>query len=372
MTLSLGLIVNPMAGVGGSVALKGSDGVAEEALRRGAVAQAGARASRALAGLPGPLTIATWGGDMGENSVRAAGHEPRVLGSPGARTSDADTCQAARALVAAGVDLLVFAGGDGTARDLVDSIGTEVPVLGIPAGCKMHSAVYAINPEAAGSLLAALLRGDYVAVGEADVRDIDEQAFREGVVRARHYGVLRVPGEARFVQQVKCGGREVEDLVNTEIAAWVVDTMEEGVSYLMGSGSTVALVMAQLGLDNTLLGVDWVRDGELLGRDLMASEVERVISDGPARAVVSVIGGQGHVFGRGNQQFSATAIRALGLSNVMILASRTKLATLDGRPLLVDIGDADLDRSLAGLVQVTSGYDDQLLYRLAADAGDQP
>ena len=372
MTLTLGLIVNPMAGVGGAVALKGSDGVAEEALRRGAIPQAGHRAARALKGLDGPMEILTWGGDMGENSVLEAGHRPRVLGQPGECSSGEDTRLAARALVDAGVDLLLFAGGDGTARDLVDSIGSAVPVLGIPAGCKMHSAVYAINPEAAGRLLQALLRGDYVAVTEADVRDIDEQAFREGVVRARHYGVLRVPGEARFLQQVKCGGREVEDLVNTEIAAWVADTMEEGVSYLMGSGSTVALVMAQLGLENTLLGVDWVRDGELLGQDLMAADVERIVSEGPARAVVSVIGGQGHVFGRGNQQFSPAAIRALGPDNLLILASRTKLATLEGRPLLADTGDPALDQSLAGLVQVISGYDDKLLYRLAPDASDQP
>jgi len=244
-----------------------------------------------------------------------------------------------------------------------------VPVLGVPAGCKMHSAVYAINPEAAGELLAELVDGGLVALHEAEVRDIDEEAFRAGRVQARHYGDLNVPAEARYLQQVKCGGREVEDLVVTEIAAWVIDTLEPDTYYLVGSGSTVAVVMEQLGLPNTLLGVDIIRNEEVVAADVGADRILEVIGDAPARALLTVIGGQGHLFGRGNQQFSPAVIRRLGKGRIDILASRTKLGTLEGRPLVVDTGDAELDRALCGLWPVISGYEDTLLYRVATDAG---
>ena len=374
MTLRIGLLVNPLAGVGGSVALKGSDGAdtVAEALRRGASPQAPARAARALANLPADVTLLTWGGAMGEDSASMAGREARVLGQANSPSDAGDTRRAAAELLAAGIDLLLFAGGDGTARDLVDAVAYRVPVLGIPAGCKMHSAVYAVNPEAAAELVGRLSRGEVLPVLTAEVRDIDEQAFREGVVRARHYGELRVPGDPALVQQVKCGGRELEDLQVTEIAAHVVDHMQADTLYLMGSGSTVAEVMAQLGLDNTLLGVDAVLNNQLVGQDLTAAQMLELVRDRPARAVLSVIGGQGHLFGRGNQQFSPEVIRALGRDNLMVLASRLKLGTLAGRPLLVDTGDAALDRELAGLITVVAGYEDEVFYRLATTAANQP
>ena len=370
--LCLGVLVNPYAGLGGSVALKGSDGVQtrDEALRRGAKPQAPGRMSRALKALSAAtkVSVLTWGGDMGENSCRSANVPCTVIGESPMPSSPDDTRAAAAALKAAGAELILFAGGDGTARDLVDAIGLGTPVLGVPAGCKMHSAVYAVNPEAAGSLLAELAGGGLVALESAEVRDIDEAAFREGVVKARHYGELQVPAEARYLQQVKCGGREVEDLVITEVAAWVADSLEDDTWYLMGSGSTVAVVMEQLGLGNTLLGVDLVRNGEVVAADLGARQLLEHIGDAPAKAVITVIGGQGHLFGRGNQQFSPALIRRLGKENIQILATRTKLETLEGRPLLVDSGDAALDKQLCGLWPVTTGYEDQILYRVGTNA----
>ncbi|MBM7334319.1 MAG: ATP-NAD kinase family protein [Alcanivorax sp.] len=374
--LILGVLVNPFAGLGGAVGLKGSDGAdtREEALRRGAEPMAVARMTRALkavAGQAGHLRVLTWGGDMGEQSCRAAGLPAEVIGTSPSPSDAEHSRQAARALLDAGAQLLLFAGGDGTARDLVDAVGEAVPVLGVPAGCKMHSAVYAINPEAAGGLLADLVRGGLVALHQAEVRDIDEDAFRRGEVRARHYGELQVPAEGRYLQQVKCGGREVEDLVVTEIAASVIDHLEADTYYLVGSGSTVATVMEQLGLPNTLLGVDIVRNEQVVAADVGAEQILEIIGDdAPARALLTVIGGQGHLFGRGNQQFSPAVIRRLGKAHIQILASRTKLATLDGRPLVVDTGDPDLDRQLCGLWPITSGYEDALLYRVATDAAE--
>lgn len=370
--LCIGLLVNPLAGLGGAVALKGSDGAdtVAEALSRGAVPQAGPRAVRALAALRDsgvPVRLLTWGGEMGERWAAEAGVPAQVLGQPSSPSTPQDTREAVRALAAAGIDVLLFAGGDGTARDVYDTLGTGLPVLGIPAGCKMHSGVYAVNPEAAGSLLGALVRGELVGLTDGEVRDIDEQAFRDGIVRARYYGTLRVPDNSRLLQQVKCGGRETEDMQVTELAAWMAGQLEPDTWYLMGSGSTVAEVMAQLGLPNTLLGVDVVRNGERVAADVTATEILALIGDAPARAVITVIGGQGHLFGRGNQQFSPAVIRRLGRDHFHVLATRLKLASLRGRPLQVDTGDAALDRALAGWMPVVSGYEDQVLYPVGAE-----
>lgn len=373
--LTLGILVNPFAGIGGSVALKGSDGAATraEALRRGAQPQAMARMTAVLSALrpmQSQLRLLTWGGAMGEQSCRAAGMAAEVLGSPPQQSEAADTRHAAAALAAAKVDVILFAGGDGTARDLVDTLDPGQAVLGVPAGCKMHSAVYAVNPSAAAALISDLLSGKPVPRQRAEVRDIDEDAFRDGVVRARHYGELTVLSSSRFVQQVKSGGQACEALDITELAAGVVDRMEPGVFYFMGSGSTVAEVMSQLGLPNTLLGVDVVCDGERVASDQTADQLLAFTEQGPCQAVVTVIGGQGHLFGRGNQQFSPAVIRALGREHITVLVSPQKLDALSGRPLLLDTGDAVLDRALCGLWALTCGYDDQVFYR-AGDSADE-
>jgi predicted polyphosphate/ATP-dependent NAD kinase len=370
--LKIGLIVNPLAGIGGPTGLKGSDGAdtVAEAMRRGASPQAPERAARALRELAGaPVQLLTWQGVMGEDSAAAAGIRAEVLGHPAARSTPDDTRQAAAAMLERGVDLLLFAGGDGTARDICDVVGGRLPVLGIPAGCKMHSAVYAVNPEAAGRLLKQLCSGGLVSVAEAEVRDIDEEAFRQGIVRARHYGVMQVPQDGRFVQQVKCGGRENETLAQVELAAWLVSRLDDENFWLMGSGSTVAEVMAQLGLPNTLLGVDIICAGKVVAADVSAEQILQVVADAPAKALVTVIGGQGHLFGRGNQQFSPAVIRRLGRDNFVVAATRSKLAALNGRPLLVDTGDPELDRQLCGLIPVVAGYDDTLLVQVSTDAG---
>ncbi|NVK44081.1 MAG: ATP-NAD kinase family protein [Oceanospirillaceae bacterium] len=365
----LGLIVNPLAGVGGSVALKGSDGAetARRALELGAEPRAAQRALQALEVLRGlPVEVLTWPAEMGENIAREAGFAPQVLGAidPG-HTGPEDTERAARELTAAGVDLLLFAGGDGTARNICDVLGDRQPVLGIPAGVKIHSGVYAVTPRAAGEIVAMLVRGELVTLGDQEVRDIDEEQFRQGRVRARYYGELLVPQEHRYLQHVKNGARESEELVLADIAADVVESMEPGVLYVMGSGTTVQAVMDELGLPNTLLGVDLVEDGRLVASDCTAAQLLALTQDRDVRLVITVIGGQGHILGRGNQQLSPELVRRIGRDRIQVLATKTKLKELDGRPLIVDSGDQALDRALAGLIRVTTGYHDAVLYRVA-------
>lgn len=374
--LRIGLLINPVAGVGGPAALKGSDGVAAAARVRGSEPLAERRAQAALAQLldrRDRITLLTWAGSMGEDAARAAGFEPQVLGAPeAAETSADDTIRAARALQRAGCDLLLFAGGDGTARDLVTALGSSrQPVLGIPAGVKMHSGVLAVNPAAAARVVAAMLDGALVSFGAAEVRDIDEQGYREGRVHSRHYGELEVPAEPRWVQHTKIGGRESEPLVLGEIAAWVVELMEasEDASWWIGPGTTTAAVMTHLGLANTLLGVDVVRSGALVRADATARELAADLDATEARGaqtwiLVTLIGGQGHVFGRGNQQFAAPLLRRIGRDHLRIIATRSKLAELEGRPLQLDTGDPELDALFAGHVPIITGYEDEVLYPL--------
>lgn len=365
----LGLIINPLAGVGGSVALKGSDGeeTARKALEMGAEPKANLRALQALEPLRDlDLKMITYPGEMGENAAREAGFEPAVIGSIDAgQTRAEDTEAAARLMVEEGIDLILFAGGDGTARNICHAIGDSVPVLGIPAGVKIHSGVYAVTPKAAGEIVAMLVRGELVTLGDQEVRDIDEVAFREGRVRAKYYGELLVPEEGRFLQHTKEGGREVEELVLDDIAADFAERMDDDVRYIIGSGSTVQAIMDSLGLDNTLLGVDLIENGELIGQDLTAQQLLEMTSGHETKLVITVIGGQGHIIGRGNQQLSAELLRRLGRENIIVVATKSKMKELDGRPLIVDSGDAELNHQLAGLIPVTTGYRDSILYRVA-------
>ena len=370
----LGLVINPWAGVGGSVGLKGSDGVAAQALALGAIPQAQQRTAYALAELvplQAKLQILTVAGDMGETLARSLGFEVKVIAAAAQQPSTAaDTEQAAQALVEAGIDLLLFAGGDGTARNICSSVGDRTTVLGIPAGCKIHSGVYAITPAAAGKVVAQMVRGELVTVQEAQVMDIDETAFRQGTVRAKRYGDMQIPSELRYVQSVKMAGKESEELVLDDLAAFVCAQMDDDIRYVMGSGSTVAAIMQELALPNTLLGVDVVEQGELLASDVTADQLLTLIKPGATKLIITLIGGQGHIFGRGNQQLSPAVIRAIGRDNIMLVATKNKLQQLQGRPLISDTGDANLDQQLSGMIKVLVGYNDYVMYRIGFEDED--
>lgn len=371
MTFRIGLIVNPVAGLGGKVGLKGSDGVAlqQQARQMGAVPEAPLRAAqvmRLLAPHAGRFELLTCAGSMGEDSARAAGIEPVVVESVTAKlTTAADTKRAAERFRDSDVDLLLFAGGDGTARDVYDAIGTSVRALGIPAGVKIHSAVYAISSRHCAEAAIRGIDGQLRGYREAEVMDIDEQAVRSGRVSARLYGYLRVPNESALVQTLKSGGQGGEESMLTGIASEVIAQMEPGRMYIVGPGTTPRVVLTSLGLPKTLLGVDVVLDRELLASDVGESQLLDLLDQRPGHIVVTVIGGQGYVFGRGNQQLSPKVIRAVGLDRITIIAARPKLVGMLGRPLLVDTGDDQLDRELSGYVRVVCGVHETMMARIA-------
>lgn len=335
----LGLVVNPLAGLGGPVALKGSDGVAAEALARGAEPRALERtriALECLLPLVEKIEFLTFPGAMGGELLERMGFRHRLLGEwQGAVSSAADTRLAIERLQEAGVALILFAGGDGTARDVAGVVREQQPVLGIPAGVKIHSGVYAISPRAAGELARRLVEGGLVRLASGEVRDLDEEALRAGRVAARWYGEMTVPEEGHFMQHVKQAGMESEELVLVDLADWLAENWEDGVRYVLGPGSTLHGLARNLGLETTLLGVDVLENGAVIARDVDEARLFELVDGHPAYLLVTAIGGQGHVIGRGNQQISPRVLRAIGLERMRVVATKRKLGTLGGRLLLL-------------------------------------
>jgi predicted polyphosphate/ATP-dependent NAD kinase len=366
----LGVVVNPFAGIGGALALKGSDGadVREKALAMGAEKKANEKMAKALSiveALSEQFTIVTAAGEMGEDVCASLGLPFEVVyKSASQQTEGEDTERAVQAFLNCNLDVILFAGGDGTARNVCKVVGEKVPVLGVPAGCKIHSGVYCVTPSAAGQVISQMIKGEIVSVMEGEVRDIDENAFRTGKVIAKHYGEMRVPAELTYVQAVKMGGKEDEALVLDDIAATISELMDDNPDtyFVMGSGSTVGAVMEFLGLENTLLGVDVVLDKTLVASDVTASELLSLTQGKPTQVVLTVIGGQGHILGRGNQQLSPDFIRAIGKENMRVVATKQKLQSLGNKPLRLDSGDAELDASLQGAFTIITGYKDKVLY----------
>jgi predicted polyphosphate/ATP-dependent NAD kinase len=363
VAVHVGVVVNPIAGMGGRVGLKGTDGKIEAARERGARPRAPARARRALETLhetAPSTTVHTWGDPMGEEEARAAGFDPIVRGRSAAeRTTAADTRAAVRAFLGARpdtefdpVELVVFVGGDGTAADVAAAHAAAgrppIPVLGVPAGVKVYSSVFAVSPVAAGEAAAGFDRID-----EREVLDVDESAYRAGDASPSLEGVLPVPVVDGLQGAKRPGGGSVDG-----IAAGVAADARPGVTYVLGPGGTLAAVKEAMGVDGTPLGVDVVRDGSILVEDGSARAIVDALGDRNV-VVVTPIGGQGFVLGRGNQQISPAVVRR---SRLAIVTSGAKLDDLDA--LRVDTGDPELDERLRGWHRVRTGRVGSRLVRI--------
>jgi predicted polyphosphate/ATP-dependent NAD kinase len=360
----VGLLVNPIAGMGGRVALKGTDG--EAALRaareRGATPVAPERARRALerlAAAAGPaLRVVAAPGPMGAQLASAARLEVEPTGpAPERPTRAQDTREAAAEILRRGVDLLLFAGGDGTARDIHDAIGAAVPLVGVPTGVKMHSGVFAATPRAAGEAAAAYLRApDPERLEEAEIADLDEDAARADRVSTRLHGRALVPRQPALMVAAKAPSPAGGDAALEALCREVAETLQPDRLHLVGPGTTTARVLAHLGLHGTLLGVDAVRGGRLVGADLDEAGILALLHDASeATLLAGVVGGQGCLFGRGNQQLSPRVLARLGRERIQVLASAAKLLALDPATLRVDTGDDAVDRALSGRMRVRTG-----------------
>lgn len=368
----LGFLVNPVAGIGGKVGLKGSDGAETlaKALELGAVPESGKKAlvtMTAIAQAVPDLEIYTCPAEMGADICEEAGCKNyRVVGEiESGHTTPADTKRIAQELRDQDLDMILFAGGDGTARDICDAVGTSIPVLGIPTGTKIHSGVYAVNPRRAGELMSKLATGELTRTKEAEVMDIDEDLFRQGVVQARLYGYLRIPSDEKMVQNMK-GGRGIGEEASLDLLSNYMSIMieeEKDTLWIVGTGSTTAAIMEKLGLPGTLLGVDLVYNGEVIANDCTEQDILAVIDNyDKVKIVVTVIGGQGYIFGRGNQQISASVIKKVGRENIVVAATEPKMLSLFGQHLYVDTGDEEVNDMLCGYIKVYIGYDKTTMF----------
>jgi predicted polyphosphate/ATP-dependent NAD kinase len=357
----LGFLVNPIAGMGGAVGLKGTDGDAYfEALELGAKPVTPERAKQFLSGIRNKeeLSIVTAPGVMGENLVEESQIEYRVVGphESGEKTSAEDTKRIVGEMMKENVDLFVFVGGDGTSRDVYDVVGSEKPVLGVPSGVKMFGSVFAVNAKAAARVVDAFVKGN-VEIVEKEVLDINEEAFRKSNLDVKLYGYMKVPTVKDLVQAGKEPSRPRGSQIENQraIAKDIVEDMDEDVLYLLGPGTTTRTIADELNVDKTLLGVDAIHDGRLVGEDLNETGILNLLeSFDKARIVVSPIGGQGFIFGRGNQEFSPEVIRSVGKENVIVVATRDKVVNLIC--LRVDTGEAEVDEMLRGYIKVLTDY----------------
>ncbi|MFO7796051.1 MAG: ATP-NAD kinase family protein [Promethearchaeati archaeon] len=362
----LGLIVNPIAGMGGAVGLKGTDGdIIEEAIKLGAEPVTPHRVDTFLSEIKDKNNIYFYVAPekMGESYIKKKNLDYEVVGEISIDTDSSDTKQIAKQMLELGIDLLIFCGGDGTARDIYDAIDLQIPVIAIPAGVKMFSSVFAVSPTAASKLLESYMKGTDLI--EKEVLDIDEVAYREDKMQSKLYGYLKVPKAQNLIQAGKKSSRTEKSIkkIKKEIANYVIDTMLEDCIYFLGPGTTVKNILKTLDLPYILLGIDAVCNKELVAKDVNEKKILELIPDFKiAKIIVSPIGGQGFIFGRGSKQFTPDVLRKIGKENIMVVSTEDKLKDLDC--LRVDTGDKDVDEMLKGFIKAIIGYNKRELIEI--------
>ncbi len=346
-TKTIGFIVNPIAGMGGAVGLKGTDGkdILNQAVALGAKPVAAQRAETFLSELSpakANLKLVVGVDDMGEMEAKKSGYTYSVMGEAKAETTSEDTQTITQAIAEAGVDLLVYCGGDGTTRDILKAVDMKLPVLGVPTGVKMHSATFAVSPQAAARVAIRFLWGG-LPIREAEVMDVDEEAFRQGQVSAELYGYMLSPYAPHLIQGNKMASPITENEVENQaaIAIYLIEEMQPNALYIIGPGTTTRTIADLLDQKKTLLGVDLFRNKQIIAKDVNEKQILQALNSKEAQIIVTPIGGQGFIFGRGNQQISAKVIRQVGLDNIVVIATKSKMDRLER--LRIDTGDSELD-----------------------------
>lgn len=362
--LKLGFIVNPIAGMGGKVGLKGTDGVFEKAVEMGAKPVAPERGIEFLKKmkelrLTQKIQLITCPAIMGEQEIHSASLDAEVLPMKiKTKTTAEDTKKAVKLMVKRKVDLILFVGGDGTARDILDALSSSssTPVLGIPSGVKMYSGIFAINPIDAAYIVEAFLKKE-TRLTDFEIIDVDETAIRNNRFNIQLYGYLKGPFLPMYIQGSKQLSPETLDEHENQmaVARFVVEEMTSKATYILGPGTTVKCVADLLGVEKTLLGVDIYHEGQVV-KDVNEEKILKEIDDwANTWIIVSPIGRQGILFGRGNQQISPKIIKLVGKEKIIVLATKSKIRSIEGF-LRVDTGDVEVDRMLKGYMRVASDY----------------
>ncbi|UCE74488.1 MAG: ATP-NAD kinase family protein [Methanomassiliicoccales archaeon] len=374
---TLGFLINPIAGMGGKVGLKGTDGadILKKAKELGAEPIAQIRAEETMQLISQKKADIKWltcSNTMGEDVLKKAGYEStkdfEVVYDAPELTNAEHTKQACLRFKEMDVELILFCGGDGTARDILDAVEKDIPLIGIPAGVKMFSAVFGVNPKATAEVVLGFSKGMYGST-EAEIMDIDEEEYRKGRLVARLFGYAKTPFEDTLIQASKSVYEGMnEESAKEAIARYVVELIKEEKDslFILGAGSTMESIGKELGIKKTLLGVDVVKDGKLIAKDVNEQKLLELLEGGErAVIIVSVIGAQGFVFGRGNKQLSPEVLRKVGIENIRIAATPNKMSQTP--KLRVDTGDFELDKMLSGYHKVITGYHEMRMVKVEGD-----
>lgn len=351
----IGLIVNPIAGMGGSVGLKGTDGeTVKEAIALGAEPTTPKRIEETLSLIQRKdLYFLVAPGKMGEDYLKKFDFKYEVASKIGKDTNADDTKRIVLEMLKKGIKLLIFVGGDGTARDIYDAVGLTIPVVGIPSGVKMFSPVFALSPKAA----AQIIDNNSSQLIEEEVLDIDEDAFRAGKLGAKLYGYLKVPKNIELLQGKKEPSNlsKPEEQSKEEIAKYLLENIEKDTLYILGPGTTLSTIAEKLNIQKTLLGIDAIFNEQLVGSDLNEKGLLEIIKKhGKAKIILTPIGGNGFIFGRASKQFTPRVLKLIDKKDVIVVATEDKISRLEC--LRVDTGDTETDNKLKGQVKVITGY----------------
>jgi predicted polyphosphate/ATP-dependent NAD kinase len=369
--LKIGFLVNPIAGMGGRVGLKGTDGVVDKARELGAEPVSPSRAKDFLNALypffeddRHDLSLIACPGDMGANECENENIPFETVDVDiSDQTTAEDTKRCLKALAGKGVEIVAFVGGDGTARDILDAIEEyglqDLLIIGIPAGVKMYSAIFVLNPREAAEVIRLVEEGQ-AGETEFEIMDIDEEAFRNDELEIRLYGYMKGPSvPARFQGAKQASPETVDEREAQEaIARYIVEKMEEDETYVLGPGTTVKSVADLLEVKKTTLGVDVYRGGQV-HNDLNEDQILDLVEDfTKTKIIVSPIGHQGMLFGRGNQQISPKIIEKVERDDIIVMSTPSKLKGIEGGTLKVDTGDSSVDEMLRGYIRVLTDYNE--------------
>lgn len=356
----IGLIVNPIAGMGGSVGLKGTDGkMYKKALELGARPVTPQRIEDVLSLIKGrDIYFFVAPEKMGESYIKKYDFKYKVIGEVGKDTTAEDTKRIAKEMIEGGIEILIFVGGDGTARDICDAVDLKIPVVAIPSGVKMFSPVFTVSARAAAEMIDSL-KNQFI---EKEVLDIDEDAFRENRLAAKLYGYLKVPEIKSLLQ----GGKEASNVSKSaeenkrEIAEYIFENMKNNILYILGPGTTVKVIADRIGVEKTLLGIDAVYNKKLVGKDLNEEIILELINIyKKAKIIVTPIGGNGFIFGRGSKQITSEVLGIVGKENIIVVGTPDKIGKLEY--LRIDTGDIKVDKKLGGYIKVIMGYNEEII-----------
>ena len=377
----LGLLVNPDAGLGGRLGLKGSDGQAEIARSKGAQDRSGPRMRAMLDHL---ITISKdnldgiqWyvsKGRMGTDWISPAISSLEVIHSSSSSTDANDTSQLVGSMIGSDIDLLVYAGGDGTTRDVVAALSEygrpELPIIGVPTGVKRHSGCFASSPKAAAEVLSAWLEGDLL-LSSTEVLDLDEDLYRQGKWVVKLYAEAITPASPRWMQgskmRVEASG---EEEIIQGLADHVRETLiDDRMMIVWGSGGTLRTIGGILGFELNTLGIDITVGGNIIGSDLNENEILSALKEhqGDVILLLSPMGGQGFLIGRGNLQLSPDVLRIIGVNRVLGIVTPAKMLTL--RSLRIETGDSEMDQRFSEkkYLKVLQGYRTTRVLKVSVD-----